>query len=140
MNSELTLDTAKQLLIAFSCTETKSVKSEGEKLLLRQAVELFTRGADYQNFGICADNARAGFLALVSYLKALNYEIPFEIGDIPTTEQAVYIKFNTRYTSYYLDDYTGKYRGVLISFQSSEYELINGTYGYLPLDLFGSDG
>ncbi len=37
--------------------------------------------------------------------------------------------------SYYLDQYTGEYRGVLVSCQSED-DLIAGTYGHFPLDLF----
>ena len=39
---------------------------------------------------------------------------------------------------WYLDDYVGPNRGVLVSFHASEpeYDLVNGTYGPFPLDLF----
>ena len=51
---------------------------------------------------------------------------------------AVYLKFNTLKGAWYLDDYVGPNRGVLISFHASEpdYDLVNGTYGPFPLDLF----
>ena len=41
--------------------------------------------------------------------------------------------------AWYLDDYVGTARGVLISFHASEPEVdvINGTYGPFPFDLFG---
>lgn len=59
--------------------------------------------------------------------------------DLPHRDGAVYIKFNTLKGAWYLDDYPGPSRGVLVSFHTSEPELdlINGTYGPLPLDLFG---
>ena len=39
--------------------------------------------------------------------------------------------------SYYLDDYIGKYRGVLVSCQSEDDKIV-GTYGHFPLDLFSN--
>ena len=70
-----------------------------------------------------------------SYLKALGDEVTINYN-ITSFEGAVYIKFNGQNQKYYLDSYTGTYRGVLVSCQSSMYDSINGTYGYLPLDLF----
>ena len=37
--------------------------------------------------------------------------------------------------SYYSSEYTGEYRGVLVSYQSED-NLIAGTYGHFPLNLF----
>jgi hypothetical protein len=37
--------------------------------------------------------------------------------------------------SFYIDAYTGSYRGVLVACQSDNEEL-QGTYGHFPLDLF----
>lgn len=134
--THLTLEAAHKILSEFSCIEGKSVKSEAQKEQLRQALQLFTQLSDSQNFGICADTAAEGFLALESYLKGLGYQIPLDIPNHPTSVGSVYIKFNTLKGSYYLDSYTGQYRGVLVSCQSSQHDLINGTYGHLPLDLF----
>lgn len=135
--TNLTVEEAQKILKDFSCIESKSVAAS-EKALIRQALLLLTSFSDYQNLGICADSATEGFLAMEAYLKALGYKAPLNNADIPKFEGSVYIKFNTQRMSYYLDSYTGKYRGVLVSCQSSEYESINGTYGHLPLDLFVS--
>lgn len=134
--TNLTVEEAQKILKDFSCMESKSVDSASEKALIRQALLLLTSFSEYHNLGICADSATEGFLALETYLKALGYEAPLDTADIPKVEGSVYLKFNTQRKSYYLDSYTGKYRGVLVSCQSSEYESINGTYGHLPLDLF----
>jgi hypothetical protein len=106
--------------------------------LIRQALLLLTSESDYQNLGICADSATQGLLALETYLQALGYKANLDHSDITSFAGSVYIKFNTQQESYYLDSYMGKYRGVLVSCQSSQNESINGTYGHLPLDLFVS--
>lgn len=134
--NSLTVAAALKLLKLFSCTETKSVDSDAEKTRLREALLLIVNLADYQNLGICADNPAQAFQALASYLQALGYKIPLDPAEIPSHSNPVYLKFNSQKMSYYLDDYTGKYRGVLVSCQSSESEELNGTYGHLPLDLF----
>lgn len=134
--TNLTVEQARKILSAFSCTQTKSVTSVEEKALLRQALLLFTSLSDSQNFGICADTAAEGFSALESYLNALGYSIPSDKPDISSIVDPVYIKYNTIRGSYYLDSYIGQYRGVLVSCQSSQDESINGIYGHLPLDLF----
>lgn len=136
--THLTVEEAQKILKNYSCIDTKSVDSEGEKNLIRRALLLLIRKSDYQNLGICADSASVGFLALETYLKALGYEAPLDQADNTSFVGPVYIKFNTQRESYYLDSYIGKYRGVLVSCQSSQDESINGTYGHLPLDLFVS--
>ncbi|MEK9512282.1 MULTISPECIES: DUF1824 family protein [Limnospira] len=40
--------------------------------------------------------------------------------------------------SYHISPYLEKYRGVLVSCQSSEENGVNGTYGHFPLDLFAT--
>jgi Domain of unknown function (DUF1824) len=134
--ANLTVEQAQKILGEFSCTETKTVSSEEEKALLREALLLFTRLSDSQNFGICADTAAEGFFALETYLKALGYDVSLDPPDFTSTVEPVYIKYNTLKGSYYFDSYTGSYRGVLVSCQSSQAESVNGTYGHLPLDLF----
>jgi len=134
--NHLTVAAALKLLKLFSCTETQSVDSEAEKAQLREALLLIVNLSDYQNLGICADNPAQAFDALASYLQAFGYKIPGDRADIPTHQNPVYLKFNSQKMFYYLDDYRGKYRGVLVSCQSSESDELNGTYGHLPLDLF----
>lgn len=133
--NNLTVESARKLLAPFSCVEGKVVESASQKALIAQALLLLTSLSDYKNLGICADTADEGLSALSSYLKALGDEVTIN-SDIPAFEGAVYIKFNGQNQKYYLDSYTGTYRGVLVSCQSSMYDSINGTYGYLPLDLF----
>lgn len=138
--TNLTVEEAQKILENYSCIDTKAVDSEAEKNLIRQALLLLISKSEYQNIGICADSADVGFLALETYLKGLGYEAALDRADNTSFVGPVYIKFNTQRESYYLDSYTGKYRGVLVSCQSSQDESINGTYGHLPLDLFVSAG
>ena len=133
--AHLSIKEAQKILEAFNCTGSQTV-TQSEKVLIRQALLLLTNLSDYQNLGICADNAAQGFTALESYLKALGYEAPLEQVDSKSLVGPVYIKFSTQRGSYYLDSYTGQYRGVLVSCQSLANESVNGTYGHLPLDLF----
>ena len=133
--TNLTVEEAQKILNDFSCMDTKSVDSESEKALLRQALLLLTSLSNYQNLGICADTTDQGLLALKTYSDALGYKATL---DLTSVEGSVYIKFNSKTGLSYLDCYTGKYRGVLVSCQSSQDESINGTYGHLPIDLFVS--
>ena len=133
--NNLTVASARELLGSFSCEEG-TVESASEKALIRQALLLLADYSDYINLGICADTPTDGLSALASYLKALGNEITIDSALRASVFGSVYIKFNGQNQKYYLDSYTGKYRGVLVSCQSSRDESINGTYGYLPLDLF----
>ena len=135
-NPQITAEQAQKILQEYSCIDVKPIESESEKALVREALLLIVNLSDYQNFGICADTATEGFSALESYLKGLGYKIPVDTANIPSVKDGIYIKFNTKKESYYLDSYTGEYRGVLVSCQSSENESISGTYGHFPLDLF----
>ena len=132
----LTIELAQTLLTSFNC-QAGTVQPTSQPALIAQALLLLTSLSDYHNLGICADTAAEGLSALQSYLSALGDEVSIN-SDVTAFKDAVYIKFNGQNQKYYLDSYTGKYRGVLVSCQSSRYESINGTYGYLPLDLFGS--
>jgi Tfp pilus assembly protein PilF len=128
--------TAQNLLGAFSCLEVKAVESAVEADKLRQALILLSQQADFVNLGICADTPEQGLRALASYAKALGYSIEIAPADLTAAIAPVYIKFNGQRQTYYLDSYTGTYRGVLVSCHSLVEESINGTYGYLPLELF----
>lgn len=131
----LCFEEAQAILKSYSCTEIKSVESEGEKQHLRQAILLVCSFCEYANLGICADSIEEGFAALKSYLNALGYTAKFTHENLPELETPVYIKFNSQKQSYYWDSYLGSYRGVLISCQSED-ENLGGTYGHFPLDLF----
>jgi hypothetical protein len=133
--NNLTVNEALKLLKTYSCAKTQTVESEAEKERLRQALLLIVSLSEWQNLGICADNSKLGVEALSSYLKALGYQPNFDLNSISSVEDPVYIKFNSQKMSHYLDSYTGKYRGVLVSAQAENDE-ITGTYGHFPLDLF----
>jgi len=134
-----TLQAAHCLLVAFSCVEGKAVESESARRQLQQALLLLTQHSDQQNFGICAHDAAQGLVALANYLKALGYGMPDLPANLPLQAGPVYIKFNSQQMSYYCERYGGRDRGVLVSCYSHCDEQINGTYGYLPLDLFPSE-
>ncbi|MFB2897612.1 DUF1824 family protein [Aerosakkonemataceae cyanobacterium BLCC-F50] len=134
--TNLTVEQAEKILKEYSCTNIKVVESEAEKALLRQALKLIADLADYLNLGICAETTEQGFMALKNYLSGLGYNVSLDTQKAMEIPGSVYIKFNTNKQSFYLDSYTGNYRGVLVSCQSSAREDISGTYGHLPLDLF----
>ena len=74
--------------------------------------------------------------ALQEYLTALEYEIKdVNFEQVSPIDTPVYIKFSTKQMGFYQDNYTGDYRGVLVSCQAED-DLIAGVYGHLPLDLF----
>ncbi len=131
----LTLEEAIKLLNQYSCVQTKIVESIQEKEQLRQAIKLVTSLSEYENLGICADTLEEALTALSSYLQALGYHYELEPFLNEPDRGSVYLKFNTQKMSYYLDNYTGDYRGVLIACQS-ENDNIVGTYGHFPLNLF----
>ncbi|BAU66206.1 hypothetical protein STA3757_36090 [Stanieria sp. NIES-3757] len=135
LTSNLTLDQAVKLLKRYSCLPTQTVESEVQKEQLRTALLLVTKESEWENLGICAENTASAIAALRSYLEALGYKINFNLTEIPDLNESVYLKFNTQKMSYYLDRYPGEYRGVLVSCQG-EQENIIGTYGYFPLNLF----
>ncbi len=132
----LTLKEAIQILKQYSCIQLKTVDSEEEKQQLRQALIQVVMVSEYENLGICADNSEQAFITLTSYLKALGYQSNFDLETASQGDAPIYLKFNTQKMSYYIDKYTGEYRGVLVSCYAQEEEVV-GTYGYLPLDLFG---
>lgn len=134
-STPLTVQEAQQLLKPFNCVENKTINSESEKVLIRQALLLLAQHSDYQILGICADTAAQGLAALKSYAEALGYQPPLDLDPI---DGSVYIKFNPKSRICYLDSYTGTHRGVLVSCQSAYQDGMNEMYGHLPLDLFES--
>jgi hypothetical protein len=102
-----------------------------------QALEILTKATDYQLIGMCADDQIGGLAALRSYVKHFGYEITTDlVTALPSTNGAVYLKFNPRSNHLYIDTYQGDYRGGLVSFQSDLADGYNGTHGHFPLDLF----
>ncbi len=134
-DSNLSVDEALKILKDYSCLQIKIVDFAADKHKLRQAIKIVSDLCETENIGICADNFHEGFLTLESYLKALG--LCEKLDKLPTAPQGIpiYIKFNTETMSYYVDPYTGSYRGVLISCQSDNHNLV-GTYGHFPLNLF----
>jgi len=131
-STNLTVEEAQKILKGFNCIESKPVAAS-EKALIREALLLLASFSDYQILGVCADTSAQGLLALKTYSEALGYEA---ILDLTPVQGSVYIKFNPKTGLCYLDSYSGKHRGVLVSYQSSQQESINEMYGHLPLDLF----
>lgn len=130
------LTQARKLLDQYSCTEQKAVKTEQEKEALQMAIKQIAQESEWENLGICADNTEQAVSALKSYLSALEYEINrINFEQVSAVNTPVYIKFSTKQMGFYQDNYTGEYRGVLVSCQAED-DLIAGVYGHLPLDLF----
>ncbi|MBE9143687.1 DUF1824 family protein [Planktothrix mougeotii] len=132
----LTVKDAEALLKDFICNDVISPISEAENAKIQQALLLLNRESEYLMIGICADSKEQALTALTDYLKAFQYSINVEENALDTVEGAVYLKFNGRHQTFYISPYLEKYRGVLISFQSTEEDGINGVYGHFPLDLF----
>lgn len=135
-SDNIAIATAQRLLETFSCLEVKPIESAAEATHVQQALALLSTQADFVNLGICADTPELGLAALTSYAKAMGYSVTIAPSDLSAAIAPVYIKFNGQRQTYYLDSYTGTYRGVLVSYHSLTEESVNGTYGYLPLDLF----
>ena len=129
----LTAEEAKKLLNKFNCLDIAPVLKPSEKSVIRSALILIAKLADYKILGICADTAEEGILAMKTYSLALGYEPP---DNLLTPEGPVYIKLNGKNGLCYLDSYAGHHRGVLVSCQSYDEGGINEMYGHLPLDLF----
>ncbi|MGD1713287.1 DUF1824 family protein [Dapis sp. BLCC M172] len=133
----LTVTQAEKNLHELTCQDMKSVELQEEKAITRAAILLLVNSSDYQMLGICADSTTEALSTLGNYLEALGYHTTLmNESNFHSIEGSVYLKFNGMKESYIMESYTGKYRGVLVSCQSDEATGINGTYGYLPLDLF----
>lgn len=129
------IDQALKILKEFSCIDIKLIESEAQKQQLQQALKLIVSLSDDQNFGICASSTSEVFNSLKEYLQALGYSENIK-ANFPIENKPVYLKFSTERKSYNINDYQGKYRGVLITIFADFNDKIIGTYGYLPLDLF----
>ena len=136
--SNLTLGLALKIVKSYDCGKPTNTTSSIEPKELRNSLLLVTSLSSSQNLGICADNFQQGFAALTSYLGAFGYQNNLEQENVSISLSPVYLKFSTQKMSYYSDKYTGEYRGVLVSCQSED-DLIAGTYGHFPLNLFMND-
>jgi len=133
--ANLTLDKALKIVKAYDCAQVTNTESSIELEELRSALLLVTSLSSSQNLGICADDFQQGFAVLTSYLEAFGYQCNLTKENGSLSLSPVYLKFSTQKMSYYSKQYTGKYRGVLVSIQSED-DLIVGTYGHFPLNLF----
>jgi hypothetical protein len=134
-SDEIDYSAMRKQLARFSCLETPPTLSAAEAAEIRQALLQFSEAADYETLGVCADTLAAGKAAIEAYVTVLSQPIQLNLDD---RTGPVYIKFNTLKGAWYLDDYSGPSRGVLVSFHASEpaVDAVNGTYGPFPLDLF----
>ena len=129
------LTAIRKQLTRFSCLETPPTLSAIEAAEIREALLLFNTLSDYQTLGVCADDLPKAKAAVEAYVAALSRPLQLNLD---SRQGAVYLKFNTLNGAWYLDDYPGSSRGVLVSFHASEVEvdIVNGTYGPFPLNLF----
>ena len=132
---DLTLDKALEVVRSYDCAQLTNTSSSIEPEELRNSLLLVANLSSSQNLGICADDFQQGFAALTSYQEAFGYQSNLEQENISISSEPVYLKFSTQKMSYYSKKYTAEYRGVLVSIQSED-DLIAGTYGHFPLDLF----
>lgn len=132
---DLTLDKALKILKSYDCAQVANTESSIALEELRNSLLSIAKLSSSLNLGICADNLQQAFTALTSYLAALGYPSNLKQETISQSSEPVYLKFSTQKMSYYSDRYTGEYRGVLVACQSED-DLITGTYGHFPLDLF----
>ena len=131
-----TIEESVKFLKRYGCNPNPQGNTSEDYPLLRQALLLVVKESEWENLGVCSDNPQQGLAAVRSYLSTFGYQDSFAV-DIPDhlAGEPVYIKFNTQKMSFYIDAYSGEYRGVLVAIQSED-ERVVGTYGYFPLDLW----
>jgi hypothetical protein len=119
----------------FSSLKIAPQLTPSEADAVKHDLALFNDWSEYQTLGVCAESLSAGKAALESFLKALGVSVTL---DLPERSGPIFLKFNTLKGAWYLDDYPGDSRGVLMTFHTSEpeYDVLVGTYGPFPLDLF----
>ena len=135
MPSTADIQTIRKRLNRFSCLQAAPILSEEELLEVRTALSTFNELSDYQTLGVCAKTLRDGKQALESFLKAHGVDVSL---DLPEQDGPVYIKFNTLKGAWYLDNYGGPSRGVLVTYHATDAEAaeVSGTYGPFPLNLY----
>lgn len=126
----------RQRLKPFSALTTPPLLSPEAAEQVRADLRWLNHLSDYQTLGICADHVEQARCAMQQFLVALGVSTKLTL---PAQTGSVYLKFNTLRESWHLDSYTGQSRGVIITFHSSDPEVmvVSGTYGPFPFDLFG---
>ncbi|MGB3767079.1 MAG: DUF1824 family protein [Phormidesmis sp.] len=129
------LKAIRQKLIKLSLQTQPADLTGTQKETVREALLWLNENSEYQTIGICAESLTEAESALKGYVAALSQ--PIQV-DIPAQAGAVFLKFNTLKNAWYIDGYSGKARGVLVTYHTSEPEEdeVNGTYGPFPLTLF----
>lgn len=129
------LKTIRQSLVKLSLQNQPVHLTDSQAETVRESLLWLNANSEYQTLGICANNLTEAKAALIGYIAAISQ--PIQV-DIPDREGAVFLKFNTLKNAWYIDNYSGESRGVLVTYHTSEPEEdeVNGTYGPFPLDLF----
>jgi hypothetical protein len=131
IENNLDLATAQAILKQFDCDRPAPTL---DQTTVRSALACVAHHSDYQILGICADSLDQGIAALQAYATALGYAIAPDA--LTPIDGSIYIKFNPKSGLLYANPYTGEYRGVLVSCQSSYDDGVNEMFGHLPLTLF----
>jgi Domain of unknown function (DUF1824) len=132
----MTIQAAERVLLELKDLDVNANIEQRDRI--QYALATLMPSSDYQIFGVCASSQAEGVQALESYAEYFGYLlIPGTTESLPQTEGSVYLKYNPRNRSCYVEGYTGTYRGVLISFQSDFEDGYKGTHGHFPLNLFG---
>lgn len=130
------LQAIRKRLMRLSLSNTAPELDAETAIAVHQDLAVLNDLSDYQTLGVCAKTLAEGQQALESFLRGLGVNVKLDLPDRPGP---VYIKFNTLKGAWYLDDYSGTTRGVLVTFHVDDADLseVNGTYGPFPLNLYG---
>lgn len=135
----LSPNAADRCLRQFICQGPELQLTEPQRADIRQALHILVAQADFLTLGVCADTVEAALTGLQGYLNALGQSVSSPEPELLDLHGPVYLKANTRTQGLYGDRYTGPYRGILVACQSDYADVITGTYGHFPLDLFSTD-
>ncbi|MEM6592808.1 MAG: DUF1824 family protein [Cyanobacteria bacterium P01_C01_bin.73] len=127
------LRSQRRMLLPYSRFDCPPTLDASTRSSICQVLQTFDQLADYETLGVCAEDLDSARVSLEAYLRAFGITVSLKI---PERSGSVYLKFNTLNGQWYLDSYTGRSRGVLVTFHASDAEEIGGTYGPFPLDLF----
>jgi Domain of unknown function (DUF1824) len=132
----MTIQAAERVLLELKDLDVHANTEQRDRI--QYALATLMPSSDYQIFGVCAADRAEGIQALESYAEYFGYLLmPGTTESLAKIEGAVYLKYNPRNRSCYVEGYTGSYRGVLVSFHSDFEDGYKGTHGHFPLNLFG---